>query len=132
MPLFDLEVLKQGVATGSIALRVRKERQDQLFEILGDCFEDYVRQVCAQLRPADYKGPWAIHFGSPCADVYGIMRDITGEHSDEEYAWYIKFGQAPGQPDCCIMSFHPTSEMTLADGSKLRTTVDGFEDSNDD
>jgi hypothetical protein len=134
-PLFDLDQLKAEIEAGRIGLHICEERVARLIELLGDDYKVVIKAICARLQPTDFCGHWGLPNQPGCADVYGIMSDTIGQRSDEEYAWYVKIGVIPGtnlDERRWFLSFHPTTEIHLHDGTCLRTTVDDFEECDDE
>ena len=126
-PLHDLAALQAGIAAGTVRMHIKLARRNRLVELLGDDYMETVNKICRQLKSGDFCGSWPD--GNPqrasFADVYGIMRDAAGERSEEEYAWYVKFGVRPETSNCdkFVLSFHPTGSLRLLDNTELRSTV---------
>jgi hypothetical protein len=136
-PLHDLATLRTGIASGAVELRISEARVERLIGLLGDEYMQIVKKICRQLDPSDFCGNWPQPGTdySPCADVYGIMRDAFGDRSEEEYAWYIKLGVRPGEGlsnKKWFLSFHPTQEIRLANQTVLRTTALDYEEEDDE
>lgn len=136
-PLHDLAAMQAGIADGTIPLHVKRDRKNRLIDLLGDGYMEIVKKVCCELQPSDFCGHWPHKEADfpACADVYGTMRDVLGERSEEEYAWYIKLGTRPGTDLTSpkfVLSFHPTDSIRLHDGTELRTTVLGYDEEDDE
>lgn len=134
-PLFRLCELKEANERGEITFAGSEERRGKLVDLLGDDYGEVIRRICEKLEPSDFYGQWGAEQGGNRADVYGIMADSFGKRSEEEYAWYIKIGVrqvSDLRGPKWFLSFHPTSEMVLANGTELRTTVEGYGEYNDD